>query len=254
MRSHTVRIDSAVGRLTGKILGCNSDDLVAIISEVALELNLSHIAHLRFTSNKSSDAVLFSAVSTYSREWQRWYFQKQYHCIDPVVKFGGTAILPFDWEELLNRDDPAIVSFFADATRHGVGSNGLSIPVRNQKNTHSLVSFNSDLPGREWELFKERNATYLQQLSALIDSAAGINSKLPSNPVELSRREEECLIWAARGKTYREIADILGLGTCSVRTHLDTARHKLHCINLTHAVGVALATGLIPSTALKEST
>ena len=251
----TISVGSAAGRLTGKILGHNSENLVDILKAIASELNLSHIAHLRFAPNKSLDAVLFAAVSTYSREWQRQYFQKQYHSVDPVVKRGGVAILPFDWEDLPNRDDdPVALSFFVDATRHGVGCNGLSIPVRNQKNTHSLVSFSSDLPRREWDSLKQVNMTCLQELSALIDSAAGISSNLPSSPVELSRREEQCLIWAARGKTCREVAGILGLSTCSVRAYLDTARHKLHCINLTHAVGVALATGLIPATAVKEST
>ena len=247
------RISSAAARLTEKILGHNTEDLVAIMKEIASEAGLSHISHLHFATNKSSDATLFAGVSTYCREWQRQYFQKQYLFIDPVVKCGSTAILGFDWDTL-NRDDPAILTFFADAIRHGVGRNGLSIPVRSRKNAHSLVSFNSDLPRPEWVSFKEQNMIYLQQLAALIDSAASVNSKLPSALVKLSRREEECLIWAARGKTCREVAEILSLSTCSVRTHLDTARHKLHCINLTHAVGVALATGLIATTVLKDST
>ena len=247
------RISSAAARLTEKILGHNTEDLVAIMKEIASEAGLSHISHLHFATNKSSDATLFAGVSTYCREWQRQYFQKQYLFIDPVVKCGSTAILAFDWDTL-NRDDPAILTFFADAIRHGVGRNGLSIPVRSRKNAHSLVSFNSDLPRPEWVSFKEQNMIYLQQLAALIDSAASVNSKLPSALIKLSRREEECLIWAARGKTCREVAEILSLSTCSVRTHLDTARHKLHCINLTHAVGVALATGLIATTVLKDST
>ena len=60
-------------------------------------------------------------------------------------------------------------------------------------------------------MFKKSNMTYFQQLSALIDSAAGIDSKLPAPLAQLSPREEQCLVWAARGKTYQEIADILGL-------------------------------------------
>ena len=47
-------------------------------------------------------------------------------------------------------------------------------------------------------------------MAVLINSAAGINFKLTPEPVELSKREEECLIWAARGKTYHDIAGILG--------------------------------------------
>ena len=101
--------------------------------------------------------------------------------------------------------------------------------------------------------FKTLNMTYLQQLSALIDSAAAVGSKQQTSRVQLSLREEQCLVWAARGKTHQEIADILSLSLGSVKSHLDTARHKLHCINLTHAVGVAVATGVIPAEALRDS-
>lgn len=245
-------IGSAATRLTDKILGYNADDLADILRVIASEIGLSHISYYRFATNRSSEISLFTAVVTYSKEWQTRYFLRQYLTIDPVIKRGSTAILPYDWDSL-NRDDPAALSFFADAIRHDVGRNGLSIPVRNCEKTHSIVSFNSDLPKREWESFKMLNMTYLQQLCALIDSAASINSKAPPTTVQLSRREEQCLIWAARGKTYQEVAEILGLSMGSVKTHLDTARHKLRCINLTHAVGVAVATGVIPAAALRDS-
>ena len=80
-------------------------------------------------------------------------------------------------------------------------------------------------------------------MAVLIDCAAGLNFKLKPDPLELSKREEECLIWAARGKTYHDIAGLLNLSFASVKGYLDTARHKLSCINFTHAVAVAIATG-----------
>ena len=40
---------------------------------------------------------------------------------------------------------------------------------------------------------------------------------------------------------------ILGLAFGTVKTHLDTARHKLQCMNLTHAAAVAFATGVFPA-------
>ncbi len=246
----SVSIGSAAIKLTDKILGYNSDDLADILKAIASEVGLLHIAHLRFGAD-NSDANLLTSVVTYPREWQVRYFLKQYLAIDPVIKHGRTALLPFDWDTLAG-DDPASLDFFADAERHNVGRNGLSIPVRNRKNAYSLVSFTSDVPRLEWECFKRNNMTFMQHLCALIDSAASTNSKLPPPAVHLSRREEQCLIWAARGKTHQEIAEILGLSPGSVKTHLDTARHKLHCINLTHAVGVAVATGVIPATALRE--
>ncbi len=247
-----VGIGSAATKLTDKILGYSSDDLADIMKDIAAEYGLSHIAYLCLAASKSTDSSLLTAVTTFSKEWQARYFLKQYIMIDPTIERGRTAILPFDWETL-GKDDPAIIDFFKDAHRHNVGRNGISIPVRNRRNVNAMVSFTSNAPRPAWEAFKKQNMVKLQHLTALIDSATVVDSKLPAPQVTLSRRKEQCLIWAARGKTQQEIGDIAGLGPASVRTHLDTARHKLRCINLAHAVGVAVASGVIPAVALRDS-
>ena len=243
---------AAIAKLTDRILGNNSDSLSEILKEIAFAIDLSHISYVRFASKRSWDVSIMTSVNTYSKLWQVRYFLRRYSVIDPIVKHGSAAALPFEWGELA-RDEPAVERFFQDAVRHGVGCNGLSIPVRNRKNTHSLISFTTDMPNAEWAAYKRSNIAFLQQLSALIDSAAGIDASTPDSAVKLSLREEQCLVWAARGKTYQEVADILNLSLGSVKTYLDTARHKLHCINLTHAVGVAVATGVIPPAALRDS-
>lgn len=246
----TVSIGSAAVKLTDKILGYNTDDLADIMKAIASEIGVAHIAHFRFSSKRSEDVTLLTGVSTYSSEWQTRYFLKKYLDIDPVIRFGVVAVAAFDWDTL-DRDDPAVRNFFEDAIQHGVGCSGLSIPLRRQ-NTSSLISFNSNLPKREWEAFKASNMTNLQQLSALIDSAASTDRKLKRTPVQLSAREEQCLRWVARGKTHQEVAEVLDLTLGAVKTHLDTARRKLDCINLTHAVGVAVAMGIIPIEELED--
>jgi len=245
-------INSSAISLTDIILGKNTKDMTEILKDIASELGLLHISFVRFASNRSWDVSIMTSISTHSKSWQVRYFLKRYALVDPIIRHGSAAILPFDWDTLPT-DNSETVKFFADARRHGVGRNGLSIPVRNRKNTHSVVSFSNDATRDVWEAFKSANMTFLQQLCALIDSAASIEAKLPKSAVQLSLREEQCLVWAARGKTYQEVADILGLSVGSVKTNLDTARHKLHCINLTHAVGVAVATGVIPPAALRDS-
>jgi DNA-binding CsgD family transcriptional regulator len=245
-----ISIDSAAVLLTDTILGYNDHDLEATLNAIALSIGVCHIAYLRLSPDKSSDMSLLTAAVTYSKKWQHRYFEKQYVLIDPVIAHGKNAVLPFDWQDL-SGDDPAILEFFCDALRHDVGTNGVSIPVRNRRGIFSLVSFTSNASRSDWILYKKRNMVKLQLLSVLIDSAASINFKLSSEPVGLSKREEQCLIWAARGKTYQDIAEILSISYGSVKTYLDTARHKLNCINLTHAVAVAVATGVIPSKALR---
>jgi DNA-binding CsgD family transcriptional regulator len=60
---------------------------------------------------------------------------------------------------------------------------------------------------------------------------------------KLSPRELECLAWAAQGKTYTAIGKILGISFATVKTNLDTARHKLGAVNLPHAVALAILYG-----------
>ena len=241
---------SATSRLTDTILGAVEQDLAETLKAIAAEIGLCHIAYLRLSPDKSADICLLVAVVTYSRLWQHRYFVKKYIINDPVISYGRRAVEPFDWATL-PFDDPSTKAFFADALNHSVGRNGLSIPLRNRRGVVALVSFTSDLADHDWEIYKTSNMRGLQLLSVLIDSGCEYQFQTATRSGSVVDREEQCLLWAARGKTYQEIAEILGLAFGSVKTHLDGARHKLRCMNLTHAAAVAFATGVIPAQALK---
>src|SRR5271155_918152 len=126
--------ESATSRLTDTILGAVEQHLAETLKAIAAEIGLCHIAHLRLSPDKSADICLLIAVVTYSRLWQHRYFVKKYILNDPVTLWGRDAVQPFDWTSL-PLDDPATKAFFADALNHGVGRNGLSIPLRNRRGT-----------------------------------------------------------------------------------------------------------------------
>ena len=63
---------------------------------------------------------------------------------------------------------------------------------------------------------------------------------------QLSQRELDCLIWASRGKTYKEISIIMELSWATIKTYLDAGRYKLDAVNLTQAVAIAVRRGIIP--------
>ena len=54
--------------------------------------------------------------------------------------------------------------------------------------------------------------------------------------IDLGERELEALTWAARGKTFAEIGEILGLSRRTVEFHLDNARKKLGVPTRTQAL------------------
>jgi DNA-binding response OmpR family regulator len=63
-----------------------------------------------------------------------------------------------------------------------------------------------------------------------------------SKRVGLREREVEALTWAARGKTFWEIGEILGLSKRTIEFHLDNARRKLGVATRTQAL-IKAATG-----------
>lgn len=251
--SKTQDVSNSIGvvtaRLIDTILGNDHHELRETLQAIASQIGVNHIAYLRLSPDKSPDACSLASIVTYSTLWQQRYSLKKYLTHDPVVSYGRNTDQPFDWANLPT-DDPATKAFLTDALNYNVGRNGLSVPLHGRRGVFSMVSFNSDLPKDDWEAYKAANMKNLRLLAVLIDSASHINFKAPASPTHLSNREEECLLWAARGKTYQEIAIILGLAFGTVKTHLDTARYKLQCMNLTHAAAVAFATGVLPAQAL----
>jgi len=73
--------------------------------------------------------------------------------------------------------------------------------------------------------------------------SSGAQDDLPR--VKLSRREIECLKWAAEGKTSWEIGAILSVGERTVHAHLARATRKLAAANRIQAVANAFRLGLI---------
>jgi DNA-binding response OmpR family regulator len=63
--------------------------------------------------------------------------------------------------------------------------------------------------------------------------------------IDLGERERETLTWAARGKTFAEIGQILGLSRRTVEFHLDNARRKLGVSTRTQALVKAAVGQLI---------
>src|ERR1700734_3751139 len=200
-----VGADSAAMRLTFKIIGHQTDDLIDILKEFAPEIGVDHIAYVRMGSNKSLESSLFASYVTYPKEWQRRYFLKQYFLTDPILRYGmNTSLDHFDWGDV-DEGSPAIKDFFSDAARHKVGSNGISLLVRNRKNSYAIVSFTSDMTKEDWQKFKCININKLYHASALVDSAAITGSKPPeTSDINLSLREKQGVINRGGGEKKKK--------------------------------------------------
>jgi DNA-binding CsgD family transcriptional regulator len=61
----------------------------------------------------------------------------------------------------------------------------------------------------------------------------------------LSPRELETLTWAAKGKTYSETAQILGVSYASVHSYMNSLKSKMDVVNVTHAVALGYELGIL---------
>ncbi len=82
----------------------------------------------------------------------------------------------------------------------------------------------------------------LQFLSAYRDAML---PPMPPELVEFTRREAQCLKWAAAGKTDAEIATIMGVSAPTVRFHMTNASRKLGVSGRSQTIRLATTLGYI---------
>ena len=129
------------------------------------------------------------------------------------------------------------------AFKHGI-RDGLSCPVggrwvvafRSRKELSIMVT-------RPTRIMISAAATFAAlRLEQLVDP----DPKLVGNHVQLTPRELAVLRLFSTGAQFREVAEALGLGEETIRSHLKKAQNKLGARNRTQAVAEALRQQLIP--------
>lgn len=83
------------------------------------------------------------------------------------------------------------------------------------------------------------------RLMAAYHEAHGALPTTADGTARLTRREIQCLKWAAAGKTDAVIAELIGISAPTVRFHLKNAAHKLRVVGRAQAVREAAALGYV---------
>ena len=93
---------------------------------------------------------------------------------------------------------------------------------------------------RDWEKTVVQDETLWRELAIKLHQIARKEMDPDEDFIHnLSRREMECLNLIADGKTYSEVASILGISEHTVRGYFRSLRLKLNCSTLAQVVGKA---------------
>jgi DNA-binding CsgD family transcriptional regulator len=221
------------------------EDLDNFIRKVLSAYDLKHAVYY-LPGLPGQDGVRPLTVTTYPKDWVARYFEVDYLSVDPCLPAGYANLLPVDWSTY-NRRPPRVKQLFGESIEFGIGRQGLTIPIRGTKGEFALFNITCDLNDRDWKDAKPAYIRDFQILSHTIHAKASViaGAAPPDYHARITPRERECLTWCAVGKTSEDIATILGISEGVVRIHLQSAQHKLNCLNRTHTVVKAMVYKLI---------
>lgn len=192
-------------------------------------------------------------IGNYPAAWLKHYVDNDYISIDPIISHCHDHATPLAWDDAQQLDrrvvDPhlqKIRNLFGEAREFGLGA-GVSVPLHGPGVSWGLMSYASGtLSAREFsDMLPE-----LHLLAHYVHEAARrfARSRTPAQLPALTKRERECLSWAAEGKTSWEIGQLLNISERTSIFHLQNATHKLGVSGRQAAIARAVSLGLIVST------
>lgn len=215
------------------------------LQDVVVNLrDLYDVDHVVYHSvNRSGEQY---AALTYDASWVDRYIEKDYARIDPVVQGCYQRFNPVDWK-LLDWSSPRARNFMGEAADAGVGSQGLSVPIRGPNGQFALFTASSRASDQTWANYSRSYmsdlilvAHFINQKALEIDNGTDIQKS-----ASLSPREIDTLSLLAVGYSRSAAAESLSISEHTLRVYIESARFKLGAQNTTHAVARAISRGLI---------
>jgi DNA-binding CsgD family transcriptional regulator len=165
---------------------------------------------------------------------------------EPVAPHCKRSLRPFVWScEELNAGERSALSFVYDFDISAF----MVFPLRNADATQygNMTVFCGDARHKAWLRHVQRFGPLLGVTAQYFhDSLAGVEDEAPGPArLALSPRQRECLLWASRGLSTKQIAERLTLSEPVVNEYLSSAKRKLGCATRAHAVARAIRLDLI---------
>jgi len=216
---------------------------------------------LQFNNIKYAYAIMskrnpadFCIISN-RQEWFEVYKENNFQFIDPVLITALYRVSPFSWDEniMLNKG-VKVPKLFVMARNHNI-INGYTFTLHDQNNNLVVLSIMMDEHCDDnIEEIIQNNKDKLQMLlitthekmTTLYQEQSRKSEFEEMNTREIfSKRENEIIYWASVGKSYQEIALILGIKLTTVKYHIGNAVKKLGVTNMKHAIRLSIELQLI---------
>jgi DNA-binding CsgD family transcriptional regulator len=201
----------------------------------------------------SSSAVLASEVFGFSGDDAHWWRFPQLALTSPLPMACRFESEPF-WcnaQGIRTRSANLLLAGLdlSNFRERALTSAAIVAPIHLPFGQIAAASFLSPDPAIEdlSEAFDAHGEALALLARVFVASYVKVTERRPASiaTVTLSKREVECLRWAAAGKTNEEIAIILGLKRTTIRFHIRLAAQKLDAVNRDQALFKAAQLGFL---------
>lgn len=215
----------------------NRNEAFDVASSCANNIGFSNLIYAPVRNHPDSKKNW--SLTSYPQEWQRIYVEKGYLKTNPTRRKAALSSSPFTWSELESEISAKERSIFHDCRSTGMRE-GLVVPVHGPCGQAIAIGFAT----QHIDAVNPESKPILQLIALQLHHAFDINN--PYNPVHLTTREREVLMYIAEGTENQKIGAMLSISDNSVEWHLKNIYRKLEVRNRTAAVVKAIKLGLMP--------
>jgi DNA-binding NarL/FixJ family response regulator len=193
-----------------------------LLARIRVHLANARMAHSARTALDAFGRFLLAASRTGRILW----------CTPQATKLLGVALTDFDREDYVLPQ--RIQIWLHQCAAAPPGSEPASIDLKTGKSSVAMRLIYITQIGPD------------EYLLRLVEGAVGDDQTLLKQKLTVTEREAEVLLWIARGKSNRDIAEILDLSPRTVNKHLEQIYAKLGVENRASAAALAVRTIGIP--------
>jgi DNA-binding CsgD family transcriptional regulator len=212
--------------------------LAALLFEAAEQLGFRYVAcgaHIDLL-NPPDGAFL---IHNYPADWVERFTRKQYHRLDPVLRYAETTLDAFSW------DDPAFLAGLTERQARVLNearmfslAHGHTIPLSHDLYLPASCSFVSETGDVDPLLLAIARAVMIPIYARA--SLLARDGRLPKGDGKLSPRERACLALKSDGAEDWEVAAALKISLSTARRHIEQAKRRLAAKTREHAVSLAI--------------
>lgn len=228
----------------------DAQDGFKVFTSIMQDFGFDKVAYSLVTDHPSLGLKrVHGIVNSFPQEWMDYYMEQGFFDVDPVPEQIVKSAVPFFWSSLVQPEKLSKKSLSVMTECEDAGLNdGAIVPLYSTGGEVASVSLarqdksgnNSyeDLAAIQFitTYFHENYKNYLRKIE----------------PVELTLKETELLVWASEGKTDPEISEILNISLPTVRYRWNNIFQKLDAYGRVYAVTKAIRMQLIKPYSIKN--